>query len=288
MPKRSISDISSAIWTFAPEEERKKKILLDTWADDLLARRKKQVRRKHDRRIDALHDVDLFSGIGAFPYAFGKVCGKNAVAIELAADINAPACETSPTTKRTSPIVQRRKLGINLGKPKSNDDEWYTPRMALEMVCPYLPKDKVIWEAFTSGNNKLIESPKYLREIGHNVIATGDNFFTCDYGDIVVSNPPYATPRGEENIKTRIIRRLCDMDKPFALLLPTTYLQTKELKKLLASYNFQVIMPTRKIQFYKIRDGKKITKKSEGLKGCSFYTAWLTFKLKLPRDIIWI
>jgi len=181
-----------------------------------------------------------------------------------------------------------KKLGINLGKAKSNDDEYYTPQYALEMIAPFIPKGDTIWEAFTRGNNDLIESPVYLRKMGFNVIATGEDFFKNNYGDICISNPPYATPRGEENIKTRIIRRLCELDKPFALLLPTLYFQTKTFKKLTEKYKFQMIMPSKKIQFYKIKDGKKITKKSEGLKGCSFYTLWITYKMNLPNDIMFV
>ena len=35
---------------------------------------------------------------------------------------------------------------INLSKPKSNDDEFYTPLYALEMLKPYLPSSGKVWE----------------------------------------------------------------------------------------------------------------------------------------------
>ena len=140
------------------------------------------------------------------------------------------------------------KKMINLGKTKSDDDEYYTPKYAIEMLKDYLPKDKnkICWECFTRGN-ELIESPEYIKSLGYNVIADGDEFFNNNKGDFVVSNPPYHTPSGEKNIKSRVIDRLCELNKPFCLLLPTSYLQTKELKKLQDKYNsFQIVMPSKK------------------------------------------
>ena len=43
-------------------------------------------------------------------------------------------------------------------------------------------------------------------------------------------------------------------------------------------------MPAKKIQFYKVIDGKKVQPK----KGCNFYTLWVCYKLNLPKAWILI
>ena len=92
-------------------------------------------------------------------------------------------------------------------------NEYYTQRRSFTQIADYIPKGKVIWEAFTRGSHDRIQSPQYLRDLGFEVIATGEDFFNCDYGDIVVSNPPYTNTLQKRshklvNLKSVIIERL--------------------------------------------------------------------------------
>jgi hypothetical protein len=181
-------------------------------------------------------------------------------------------------------MKNNKKIGINLSKKKSNDDEYYTPCYAIEMLKPYLPADKntIIWECF-GRDFSYIESAKTIRSMGYGVIADGDDFWTNNKGDICISNSPYHTPKGERNIKERVIEKLCEANKPFCLLFPTLYYQTKSFKKMVDKYgDFQIILPSTKIQFYKVEDGKKIKPD----KGCSFYTSWICWRMNLPSDFI--
>ena len=61
-------------------------------------------------------------------------------------------------------------------------DDYMTPKDAFEDIQQYIPKDKVIWEAFY-GDGK---SGKYLQDLGFNVIHDQDDFFVSNKGDIVV------------------------------------------------------------------------------------------------------
>ena len=55
----------------------------------------------------------------------------------------------------------------------SKYDDYMTPRYAWENIKHFIPKDKIIWEAFY-GDGK---SGEYLKEMGFKVIHEEINFF---------------------------------------------------------------------------------------------------------------
>ena len=165
-------------------------------------------------------------------------------------------------------------------KRLSEDNEWYTPAKTIDLILPYIPPGyNTIWEPFLSSDvsDEKYESVSRMREKGFEVITERRDFFTSsEEGVVVVSNPPYHTPKGCRNTKERVIERLCEHETPFALLLPTYYIQTKSFKKMQERYgHFSVVIPSYKVQYYKVKDGNKV--KPE--KGCSFYTLWLCHRM---------
>ena len=165
-------------------------------------------------------------------------------------------------------------LFVNKHQGKGKDDEFYTFKETWESIQQYIPKDKVVWEAFS--NNAEFEGPQYLKSICKEVIIGTGDFFKCEVPicDCVISNPPYS-------IKKDILERLKQLDKPFILILPTLALQTKYMKKLFGN-DLQVIMPTNKIFYYKFNeDGTK--KKYDKL---SWYCCFVCYKMNLPNDFI--
>ena len=85
-------------------------------------------------------------------------------------------------------------------------DDYMTPKYAWENIEQYIPKDKVIWEAFM-GDGK---SGQYLEDMGFQVIANNNDFFESNEGDIIVSNPPFSKSK-------EIMERLKILDKPFII-----------------------------------------------------------------------
>ena len=148
----------------------------------------------------------------------------------------------------------------------TNDDDYMTPKSAWEDISDYLPTDKVIWECFYGDGR----SGTHLRELGFDVIHENIDFFEYNIGDVIVSNPPYS-------IKKEVFTRLKILDKPFVMLVPTTTLHTKYFKELFMNDRVQVIFPHKKRQFI---SNKKT------LKGCSFYTCYVCYKMELPKDVI--
>ena len=63
-------------------------------------------------------------------------------------------------------------------KTFSNHDDYMTPKSACENIQMYIPKDKVIWEAFHCDGT----SAANLRELGFNVVSEDVDFYKADLG----------------------------------------------------------------------------------------------------------
>tara|TARA_R100000541_G_scaffold5652_4_gene13122 strand:+ start:15 stop:509 length:495 start_codon:yes stop_codon:yes gene_type:complete len=151
-------------------------------------------------------------------------------------------------------------------------DDYMTPKYAWENIQQYIPKDKVIWEAFM-GDGK---SGEYLKELGFNVIHNDNDFFESNEGDILVSNPPFSKCK-------EIMPRLKELNKPFILILPSSKINTQYFRIL--KNNIQIIIPKKRIHFDKQINGET----PEGWKNsCNFDCFYYCYKMNLPRDIIWL
>lgn len=152
-------------------------------------------------------------------------------------------------------------------------DDYMTPKSAWEAIKDYIPNDKTIWEPFY-GDGK---SGEYLRELGFTVIHEPIDFFENNCGDIIVSNPPFSKAK-------EILTRLKELDKPFILLLPMSKINTQYVRNLFKSdKELQIIIPRKRIQFKKIKDGKE-----EDTNKCNFDCFYYCYKMKLEQSIFWL
>lgn len=109
------------------------------------------------------------------------------------------------------------------------NDECYTPDYAVRPLLKYLDKfkGKTIWCPFDTEESEYV---KIFKESGFNVVCShkdsGQNFY--DFGDglfaqdipdfdILISNPPFHN-------KALLVEKVIALGKPFALLLPMTWL----------------------------------------------------------------
>ena len=117
-------------------------------------------------------------------------------------------------------------MGLNTGyltaKTDKDSDEVYTPAYAVKPIIKYIKKDAVVWCPFDFESSEYV---RLIRDNGNKVIAThidnGQNFFYYEpeeHYDVIVSNPPFS-------VKDAIIRRLYELNKPYAILLPIPSLQ---------------------------------------------------------------
>jgi len=152
-------------------------------------------------------------------------------------------------------------------------DDYMTPKYAWENIKEYIPKDKIIWEAFYGDGN----SGSYLEEMGYDVIHKPVDFFKNDLGDIIVSNPPFSKVK-------EILPRLKELDKPFIMIMPVSKINTQYFRKYFMN-DIQIIIPRKRIHFLKLVSGKVLDNYNSS---CNFDCFYYCYKMNLERDIIWL
>ena len=121
-------------------------------------------------------------------------------------------------------------MAINKGyltaKRTKESDEKYTPREAVLPIIEYLDRGNkssyTVWCPFDTEESEFV---KCIREAGHKVIAThikdGYDFLTYEpdeWYDFIISGPPFS-------IKDQVLKRLWELNKPYAMLMPLPTLQ---------------------------------------------------------------
>ena len=171
-------------------------------------------------------------------------------------------------------------MGMNIGyltaNRTSSGDEVYTPFYAVEPLLKYIPKDKTIWmpfdeewsayyQLFTENGYKCIRSS----------IVEDQDFFTyepTENYDIIISNPPFSK-------KDEVLKRLEELGKPFAVLLPTNSLQGQKRYKDCFQNGIQYLGFDKRVDFHTNGNFETYTK------GNHFSSAYFCRNV-LPRDLI--
>jgi len=152
-------------------------------------------------------------------------------------------------------------------------DDYMTPKYAWENIKQFIPKDKIIWEAFY-GDGK---SGDFLTELGYEVIHEEVDFFENDLGDIIVSNPPFSQSK-------EVMARMLELDKPFILILPSSKINTSYMRSW-KDKGLQIIIPRKRIHFTKLVDG---VIPDNYKSSCNFDCFYYCYKIGLSKDIIWL
>ena len=159
-------------------------------------------------------------------------------------------------------------------KTDKESDEVYTPSYAIAPLLKYVKKSDIIWCPFDTEDSEYV---KIFKENGNKVIYShidlGQNFFDYEPNekyDFIISNPPFS-------IKDDVIKRLSELNKPFAMLFPIPTLQGQ--KRFPYMKNCQALIFDKRINYFKNKETKEI------LKGVSFGSFYLC-KNFLPSDLI--
>lgn len=170
-------------------------------------------------------------------------------------------------------------MGMNTGyltaNRTSSGDEVYTPFYAVEPLLKYIPKDKIIWCPFDEEWSAYYQ---LFNENGYKVIRSslkdGHDFFQyepSEHYDIIISNPPFSK-------KDKILERLYELNKPFAILLPLNSLQGKR-RYLSFQKGIQLLAFDGRVNFHTNNNFKTFTK------GNHFASAYFCKEI-LPKDLI--
>ena len=162
------------------------------------------------------------------------------------------------------------------GIANKTTDECYTPQYAVLPLLKYIPKHYKIWCPFDKESSAYV---KVFRENGYDVICShidnGKDFFNytpAEHYDIIISNPPFS-------LADDVLERLYKLSKPFVLLLPLKYLQSKRRGNMFVGHGIQLLSFNERIGYYTNGD---MTKQKEGNYQASSYFCWKV----LPKDLI--
>ena len=138
--------------------------------------------------------------------------------------------------------IDSSKVLYSAGK----NDEWKTPRYAVEPLLKYVPKEWTIWCPFDLEEKS--EFVKVFREAGYKVICShisdGRDFFKFEPNekwDIIISNPPFTGKR-------EIFKRAMELGHPFMLLMSNTWLNDSAPKAVMGN-EMELLMFDKRIEF---------------------------------------
>lgn len=158
-----------------------------------------------------------------------------------------------------------KKLAIQMN---GRSDEFGTPKVAWDVLAPFIPVGSVIWEC-AYGKGSLT---KIMSEAGFKIVTSIDFFKDEQACDVIITNPPYS-------LKEEFLQRAYELNKPFAFLMPLTTLEGKRRGALFAQNGIQLLIPNKRINF--------ITPSGKG-SGSWFATAWFCWGLNLPNQLNFI
>lgn len=130
----------------------------------------------------------------------------------------------------------------------SGNDEFYTPRYAVEPILKYIPKASKIWCPFDTLDSLFV---KILRDLGFEVVNShieyGTDFFNCEIPDCthIISNPPYS-------LKNEVFKRLFEIKKPFAMLVGVVGLfESQKRFEMFRDNYFEIMYLNRRVSYFK-------------------------------------
>ncbi len=154
------------------------------------------------------------------------------------------------------------------GNSFNEKDEYYTPIILVKQIIKYLKPKSIIWCPFDTRNSEFVIA---FKQEGHKVIYShisyGYDFFKCkpksNY-DYIISNPTFTR-------KLEVLKRLYELNKPFAMILGLPILNYQEIGSFFINKKLQLLIFDKKVSF----DGNP----------ASFNNSYFCYNV-LPKDII--
>lgn len=130
----------------------------------------------------------------------------------------------------------------------SGNNEFYTPKYAIEPIVKYIKPNSTIWCPFDTEQSLFV---KIFQKVGHTVIYThienGKDFFEVPvpYCDYIISNPPYS-------MKGEVLSRLFNIDIPFAMLVGVVGLfESQKRFEMFRDNEFEIMYFNKRVAYFK-------------------------------------
>lgn len=175
-------------------------------------------------------------------------------------------------------MTEGRRGRSNFWQTKRWDTDYETPAdgwdaLMMNIVRPTNRRVRVWDPFFCEGLSR-----QMLEQRGCQVIHEDRDFYAwqpdpSEY-DVILTNPPYSQ-------KKKVLERMLELSKPFALIVPISILASKYFAKLLPGQNipYQVIVPERRITF--VRHGQPTSVSPfDSIWLCVRMEAWLRYPEK--------
>lgn len=154
------------------------------------------------------------------------------------------------------------------------DDEYETPKYAVEIIAQYIPENAIIWCPFDTIDSNFVKVFKRRgNTVYHSHIFEGKDFFKCKVNtkiDYIISNPPYSC-------KDVVYERLIKLKIPFAMLVNMQGIfDSAKRVELFKEKDIQLLYIYPRICY--IKDGVQT-------KGNIFQSGYICYKV-LPKNLI--
>lgn len=168
-------------------------------------------------------------------------------------------------------------MAINKGyltaKTDKASDEVYTPGYAVKPILKYIQPSQTVWCPFDKWDSEFVKLISQTNKVIYSHIDYEENFFVWEpkeHWDVIISNPPFSC-------KDDVIKRLYELGKPYAVLLPIPSLQGQTRFPYMK--DCQALIFDKRINYYTSLE------KKETQKGVSFGSFYLCRNF-LPKDLI--
>ena len=116
-------------------------------------------------------------------------------------------------------------------------DEYYTPKILVDAILPYVPGGKIVWCPFDTKDSEFVHAISDKNKVVYSHIWKGKDFFEYEPPeyDIIISNPPFTR-------KLEVLNRLYALNKPFAMILPLPMLNYQEVGDFFLDKKLQLLI----------------------------------------------
>lgn len=164
--------------------------------------------------------------------------------------------------------------GYLTAKTDKTSDEVFTPAYAVKPLIKYIKPNSTIWCPFDKDFSYYVkEFTQAGFRVIHSHIDDGQNFFYWEPGEeynVIISNPPFSC-------KDDVLKRLYELQKPYAILLPVPSLQGQSRFPYMK--DIQYLGFDKRINYY------MDISMTEVQKGVSFGSCYICHDF-LPKDLI--